>query len=163
MLLMHVILQTRRNCHYAQIREVSLSLGELFYLRAILQMRPAPFFLNARTINNVQYQMFQDAAAAIGLFEDQTEAHYILNEAINTLKTPTQLRLLFVQLLVDKCILTLLQFWNTFQINLCLDFSLRYPDLPQIAIDHGLDHIGILLKEQGRQLFEYNLPQPTTY
>lgn len=160
---MHVILRTGRFRHYARIREVSLSRGELFYLRAVLQTRPANSFSDARTVNGVEHQTFQDAAAAIGLFEDQTEADYILNEAIQALKTPTQLRFLFVQLLIDECILTPLQFWNTFQNNLCLDYTLRYPDLPQIAFDHGLDHIGGLLEEQGKQLSEYNLPQPTTY
>lgn len=128
-----------------------------------MQIRPASSFLDAHTINDIQYQTFQDAAAATGLFENQTKAHYILNEAINTLKTTTQLQLLFIQLLVDECILTPLQFWNTFQDKLCLNFSLCYPDLPQIAIDHGLDHIETLLEEQGRQLSEYNLPQPMTY
>lgn len=89
---MHVIVRTGRNHHYAWICEVSLSLGELFNLHAILQICPASSSLDARTVNNVQYQIFQDAAAATGLFKSQTKAHYILNEAIDTLKTPTQLR-----------------------------------------------------------------------
>lgn len=160
---MHVILRSDKYQHYARIRDVSLSRGELFYLRAVLQKRPATSFMNARTVEGVEYETFQDAATAIGLFENQTEAEYIINEAISTLKTPTQLRFLFVQLLVDECILTPLQCWNTFQNSLCLDFTLQYPDLPQMAIDHGLDHVGQLLEEQGKQLSEYNLPQPTTY
>jgi hypothetical protein len=66
-------------------------------------------------------------------------------------------------LLIDECILTPLQFWNFFQDKSCLNCFLRYPDLPQITFDHGLDHTGTLLEEQGRQLSEYNLQQPTTY
>ena len=116
-----------------------------------------------RTVNGIVYSTFQEAAGAIGLFQDQTELEYILNEAINTLKTPTQLRFLFVQFLVNECILTPLQCWNAFKNSLCLDFTLQYPDLPQIVFDHGLDHIALLLEEQGKQLSEYNLPQPTTY
>jgi hypothetical protein len=56
--IMHVILRSGRTRHYARIREVSLSQGELFYLRAILQMRPANSFSDARTINGIQYQTF---------------------------------------------------------------------------------------------------------
>ena len=160
---MHVILRTGRSRHFARIRNVSLSQGELFYLRAILQLRPASSFSDIRTINGIEHQTFQDAARAIGLFETETEAHYILNEAINRLKTPSQLRFLFVQLLIDENIVIPIQFWNTFQDKLCLDFSLRYPDLPQIATDHGLEHIEQLLEEQGKQLSDYNLPQPITY
>ena len=160
---MHVILRTGRSRHFARIRDVSLSQGELFYLRAILQIRPATSFSDARTTNGFEHETFQDTANAIGLFENETEAHYILNEAIRSLKTPSQLRFLFVQLLIDECILIPLQFWNTFQDRLCFDFSLRYPDLPQMATDHSLEHLEQLLEEQGKQLSEYNLPQPITY
>ena len=158
-----VILHTGRLHHFARIHNVSLSQGELFYLRAILQMCPVSSFSDIQTINGIEHQTFQDAACAIGLFETETEAHYILNKAINRLKTPSQLHFLFIQLLIDENIIILIQFWNTFQDKLCLNFSLRYPNLPQIATDHGLEHIEQLLEEQDKQLSDYNLPQPITY
>ena len=160
---MHVIFRTGRFCHYARIRDVPPGRGELFYLRAILQHRPAASYSDARTVNGIEEQTFHDAVTALGLFANRNEADYAISEAVETLKTPTQLRALFVQVLLDESTLTPLQCWNTFQIKLCRDFILRYPDIPQIAIDHGLDHIGQLLEEHGKRLSDYNLPEPTTY
>jgi hypothetical protein len=149
--------------HYARIRDVLPSWGELFYLHALLQHHPATSFSDARTVNGVEHQTFQDAVAATGLFANSNEAHYALSEAIGTLKTPSQLRCLFVQMLLDESTFTPLHCWNTFQIQLCYDFILRYRDLPQIAIDHGLNYIGQLLEEHGKHLSDYGLPEPTTF
>lgn len=139
---MHVILCTGRFRHYARIRDVPPGRKELFYLHALLQLCPAASHSDARTVNGVEEQTFHDAVTALGLFANLNEADYAISEAIETLKTPTRLRALFVQILIDESTLTPLQCWNTFQIKLCRDFILRYPDVPQIAIDYGLDHIG---------------------
>jgi PIF1-like helicase len=160
---MHIVLRSGSSRHYARICDVLLSRGELFYLRAILQLRPAIFFSDARTVNGVQYQTFQDAVAAIGLFEDTDEGHYAISEAISTLKTPSQLRYLFVKMLLSECLIMPLHCWDTFQINLCYNFVVHYRDLPQIAIDHSLNHIGMLLKEHGKNLSDYGLLEPTTF
>jgi hypothetical protein len=68
-------------------------------------------------------------ASALGIFADQTIAEFAMNESIHSLKTPNQLRILFVDLLTDNSILTPLQFWNMFQYDLCRDFTLQNPDL----------------------------------
>jgi ATP-dependent DNA helicase PIF1 len=132
-------------------------------LCAILQLHPAISFSDAWTVNGVQYQTFQDAVATIGLFEDSDEGHYTISEAISTLKTPSQLCYLFVKMLLSECLIMPLHCWDTFQINLCYDFVVRYRDLPQIIIDHGLNHIGMLLEEHGKNLSNYGLPEPTTF
>ena len=160
---MHVVLRTARYRHYARIREVPLARGELFYLRALLLLRPASSFTDARTIHGVEQESFQSAASALGIFADQTIAEFAMNESIRSLKTPNQLRILFVDLLTDNSILTPLRFWNTFQYHLCRDFTLRNPDLPQIGIDHALDHVARLLEEYGKHLSDFQLPEPATY
>ena len=38
-----------------------------------------------------------------------------------------------------------------------------YQDLPQIAINHGLNHNGKLFEEYGKNLSNYGLPKPTTF
>jgi hypothetical protein len=160
---MHVIMRTAKYRHYARIQDVPPSRGELFYLRALLQHRPASSFVDVRTIDGIEYNTFQEAAIRLGLFADDHEAEYALTEAIQTLKTPHQLRVLFVHLLVNECILTPIEFWNTFQYHLCLDFTLRCPDVPNVGVDHGLQHIGQLLEEYGKHPSDYHLPEPTTY
>ena len=160
---MQVILRTGRLSHFARIRDVSPSRGELFYLRALLQLRPANSFSDLRTVNGIERQSFQDAATAIGLFEHETEANYVLTESITTLKTPNQLRHLFVDLLVNDCILTPLLCWNTFRGNLSRDFNMRHPNMPYLAFDSTLENIGHRLEEYGRRLSDYQLPEPIIY
>ena len=157
---MHVILRSENYRHYARIKEIPNMRGELFYLRALLHHRPASSFSDARTVDGVQLETFQDAATALGLFRDQTEAEYILSESVHTLKTPSQLRVVFVHLLANNEILTPLHCWNTFCYDLCRDFTLRYPHTPQIAVDHGLESISHMLEEHGKRLSDYQLPEP---
>jgi hypothetical protein len=160
---MHVILRTATARHFARLHDISLSHGDAFYLRAILQLRPCSSFLHARTVDGVEYTSYQNAATALHLFSEETEAEYTLREAIEHLKTPAQLRYLFVDLLVDDCILTPLLFWDTFRHKLCKDFCLRHPAVPQIGIDHALEHLALLLEEHGKRPSDYHLPEPTTY
>ena len=160
---MHVILRGSQRRHYARIRDVPNAHGELFYFRALLQNRPSSSFRDARTIDGVEYHTFQEAATALGLFADENEAEYALWEGIRALKTPKQLRFLFVHLLVNDCILTPLLYWDTFQVHLCHDFILRHPDTADLAIQHGLEHISQLLEEHGKQPSDYDLPQPVFF
>lgn len=155
---MHVILRSYHHRHYARIREVSNARGEVFYLRALLHQQPARSFAHLRTVNGVCYNSFQEAATAYGLFDRQSEAEYILRESIRTLKTPAQLRHLFVHLLIMDRILTPLQCWNTFQNNLCLDFRLRYPHASPYVTHHALQHLSNMLEEHGKHLSDYQLP-----
>lgn len=123
--LMHVIQRDIAHPHLARIDSVRPSQGEPFYLRAILQSRPALLFIDARTVNGNVYETFQQAAIALGLFADQNEAQYAMQEAINSLATPRQLRLLFIHLLVNDCILTPIDFWTAYREHMAHDFNLQ--------------------------------------
>ena len=157
---MHVILRQADKRHLARLREVPPSRGELFYLRALLQHRPANSFIDARTINGILCNSYQEAATILGIFADEKEAEYGMREAIQFLKTPRQLRLLFVHLLINDCIPSPIDFWQIFEVNLQLDFTLRLPDAPRLATDQTLEEIGRYLEEHGKHLANYGLPEP---
>jgi hypothetical protein len=156
----HVILRQNDKRHLARLRDVPPSHGELFYLRALLRHRPADSFLDARTINGTLCDSYQQAATVLGIFANEKEAEYGMREAIHYLKTPRQLRLLFVHLLVNDCIPSPIDFWRIFENSLQLDFVLRLPDAPRLATDNALEEIGRYLEEHGKQLTNFGLPQP---
>jgi hypothetical protein len=160
---MHVILRSPANPHISRIREVRPSEGEVFYLRALLQHRPASSYVDARTINDIECPTFQQAATELGLFANEKESEYALMEAIQSLKTPQQLRLLFVHLLVNDCIATPLAHWETFQDNFALDYTLQNNNALDIGLDHALQEIGQHLEEYGKTLSDYGLPEPMSY
>jgi len=54
-----------------------------------------------RSVGNTIYQTFQQAAAALGLFQNATEAHYALTDGTNNFASPHQLRFLLCQLLLN--------------------------------------------------------------
>jgi hypothetical protein len=157
---MHVILRSVKARHYARMRDVPKGRGELFYLKALLVCRPAYSYLDLKTVEGTIHPSFQEAATALRIFARQSEAEYALREAIRVLKTPAELRFLFVYLLVNDCVLTPLDCWNCFQQNLCLDFCLRNPDAEDVGVTQGLQDISRLLEEHGKQPSDYDLPQP---
>lgn len=121
---MHVILCTPGHPHISCICNVCPSEEEVFYLHALLQHRPASSYVDARTVDNVEYATFQEAATELGLFENKKEVEYAMMEAIQMLKTPQQLHLLFMNLLVNDCVPTPLGCWETFQESFALDYTL---------------------------------------
>ena len=57
------------------------------------------------------YPTYQEAAIALHLFRDNREAEYALNEAIASYSRPSQLRLLFANLLMDLPFLVI-ELWD---------------------------------------------------
>jgi hypothetical protein len=121
---MHVILQMPGNPHISHIQDVCPSEGDIYYLCALLQHRPASSYVDARTVNDIEFATSQEAATELGLFANEKESEYALTEAIQSLKTPQQLCLLFVHLLVNDCVPTPLAHWDTFQESFALDYTL---------------------------------------
>ena len=161
---MHVVQRDIAHPHLSRINPVRPSQGELFYLRAILQSRPVLSFIDARTVNDEVYETFQEAAIALGLFADHNEAQYAIHEAIHTtLATPRQLRLLFVHLLVNDCILTPIDLWATYKEYMAHDFTLQLGLNIDLALNRALEELGKSLEEYGKSLSFYGLPEPTTF
>jgi hypothetical protein len=157
---MHVILRSHKNPHVARIQPVHLSLGEVFYLRALLQTWPARSFEDLRTVNGTVYPSFQEASIALNLFSDETEAEYCLNEAIGSLRTPYQMRLLFVHLLTNDCITSPLTIWEKFKNALSEDFYFSNDQRWSSAFTDSLLQISANLREHGKTPGDYGLPQP---
>lgn len=157
----HVILRTARD-HISRLQQARPSEGERFYLRTLLQHKTARSFNELLTVDGIQHSSFQEAARALGLFTDDNEASLALDEAVHSLKTPRQIRILFVHLLVNDCIVSLIEAWERFNNCLSYDFSLRPGATIDVAYDLALDEIGHYLEEYGKSLSHFGLPEPVS-
>ena len=108
---MNVILRSPSLPHISHIHDVH---PDMFYLHALLQHRPASSHVDAQAVDGVELPTYQEAATELGLFANENESQYALMEAIQSLKTPRQLWLLFVHLLVNDCVPTPLAHWKIF-------------------------------------------------
>ena len=156
----HVILRDRSHPYITRIHSVPPSQGELFYLRTILQHQPQHLYEDARTVQNIIFSTFWEAAIALGIFANEKEAEYALNEAVHELRTPRQLRLLFVLLLVNDCVATPLRLWELFHISFSWDHVLCHGNVLQIGLDYTLEELNNSLEEHCKTVADYGLPQP---
>lgn len=159
----HVVQRNISQKHIARLQTIRPTQGELFYLRCILSHRPVMSFLDARTANGTCWSTYQEAATSLGIFGGESEATYAFIEAIQDLRTPAQLRILFIHMLVNDCITTPLAFWNTFTDELCLDFTLQHNNSKDLGLQTGLKEIARLLREYGKTNDTYGLPVAEIY
>ena len=157
---MHVILRQHNNPHINQLQPVKLSFGDVFYLRVLLQTCPARSFEELRTVDGILYPSFQAACVALNLFADETEAEYCFTEAINTLRTPHQMRLLLIHMLTNECITAPAAIWEKFQQPLSEDFHISNGGNWTLAFSSALLEIAGCLREYGKEPQDYGLPQP---
>ena len=157
---MHVILCHHNNPHITRLHPIRLSLGNIFYLRVLLQTRPARSFEELRTVDGIIYPSFQDACIALNLFSDETEAEYCFTEAVESLHTPYQLRLLLIHMLTNECITTPAAIWEKFQQPLSEDFHISNGGNWNLAFSNALPEIAGHLREYGKEPQNYGLPQP---
>ncbi|KAJ6019739.1 hypothetical protein N7499_003178 [Penicillium canescens] len=140
-----------------RLQTVPLRLKETFYLRALLQVRPANSFEDVRTMRGHCYPTYQEAATELGLFQDNHEAVYAMNEAITAYSRPSQLRFLFAQLL-SNLPFPAVELWSRFQGDLNADYRLRHPTAH--ATDLALQDLARYLSAQGSSLAQCGLPEP---
>ena len=157
---MHVILRHHNNPHITRLHPIRLSLGDIFYLRVLLQTRPARSFEELRTVNGTLYSSFQDACIALNLFSDETEADYCFTEAVESLHTPYQLRLLLIHMLTNECVTTPAALWEKFQQPLSEDFQVSNGGNWNLAFSSALLEIAGHLRKYGKEPQDYGLPQP---
>ena len=118
---------------------------------------------NTCTINGIVHETFQEAAIVLGLFTDQNEAQYAIQEAINTLATPCQLCQLFVHLLINDCILAPIDMWTTYWQHMAHDFTLEFGLNMDLGLNCALEELNKSLEEHGESLSFYGLPDPLTF
>jgi hypothetical protein len=111
-------------------------------------------------VDNVEYATFQEVVIELGPFADSNEATYAMLEAVQTLRTPRQLRLLFVHLLVNDCVDSPITMWETFQHEISFDYILRANNIIPIGLNSALDDLSHLLEEYGKCLGDFGLPEP---
>ncbi|KAF7344341.1 ATP-dependent DNA helicase [Mycena sanguinolenta] len=117
----------------------------------------------ARTVADIEYGSFQEAARELGLFADRNEATYAMLEAIRDLRTPRELRILFVHLLIHECVDGPLTLWELVQDHLAQDFILQTNNCANLGINLALDDISHLLEEYGKHLSDFGLPEATIH
>ncbi|RXW13239.1 hypothetical protein EST38_g12616 [Candolleomyces aberdarensis] len=157
---LHVILGDKSHQHLARIETVRPTRGDVFYLRVILMNCPSRSFIDARTVAGTPYHTFQQAAIALGLFGDGNEALFAIEEGVATLRTPREIRVLFIHLLIHDCIEAPLQIWQQFGEYMSFDFTLRNNGLVDLGMNAALQEMAFFLAEYGKSLHQYGLPQP---
>lgn len=161
--IMHVIQRDPSRPHLSRLQFVHISRGELFYLRSLLLSRPGTSWEDLRTIQGTVHPSFQAACIALGLFTDKNEAQVCMQEAVDTLRTPYQIRILFIHLLTNSCISTPLQLWNEFQLKISEDFIMAATGNVEQGCNEALKQLESLLQSHGKHLNNYGLPQPSTH
>jgi len=160
---MHVVQRDPSRPHLSRLQSVHISRRELFYLRNLLLTRPGISWEDLRTIRGTIYPSFQAACLALGLFADKDEAEVCMQEAVDTLRTPQQLRILFVHLLTNSCVGTPLRFWDEFRPKISQDFILAANGDVEGGCNEALKHLGFFLQGHGKCLDDFGLPQPLAH
>ncbi|OBZ67116.1 hypothetical protein A0H81_12909 [Grifola frondosa] len=87
------------------------------------------------------------------------KAEHALAEAAHRLKSPHQLRLFFVYLLVNDYVKSPYTTWQTYQDIFSQDFILECDNI-NVGVNKALHTISRLLEEHGKSLGMYGLPDP---
>ena len=143
--------------HVVRLQSVRPSQGEVFYLRSILSIRPGQSYNDLKFFNGVQYSTYQEAAQAMGIFANEIECVIAFTEAISFHKSPSQLRFLFVHMLVNECIETPIEFWDRFKAQMAYDFYLQARGNPLVAETRCLENVNRYLEEYGRDLNDFGI------
>lgn len=160
---MHVVQRNPSRPHLSRLQSVHISRGELFYLRSLLLSQPGSSWEDLRTIDGTVHPSFQAACITLGLFADRNEAQVCMQEAVDTLRTPHQLRVLFIHLLTNSCVPTPLELWDEFRPKISEDFIQAAAGDIERGYNETLDQLGSLLQSHGKHLNDYGLPQPLTH
>ncbi|KAI0930671.1 hypothetical protein AcW1_010284 [Taiwanofungus camphoratus] len=102
----------------------------------------------------------QDPSNSFGLSLEDLKAEHALREAVQMLKTPHQLRLFFVHLLVNDFVNSPISTWRAFRDAFAQDYILESDNI-NIGINQALEEIGRCLEEHGKSLGVYGLPEPS--
>ncbi|OBZ77961.1 ATP-dependent DNA helicase pif1 [Grifola frondosa] len=89
------------------------------------------------------------------------EAQLAILEGIQALRTPRQLRILFIHLLVNDCILAPQSVWEEHSEALSRDFILHHNNVSALGVDDALEELARYLEEYGKSLTDYGLPEPS--
>ncbi|CEL93982.1 unnamed protein product [Vitrella brassicaformis CCMP3155] len=135
------------------------SQGERYYLRLLLKSSVARHtFESIRTINDVTYDTYGEAAKAAGLLEGHTYVENVMREAVEEQAVfPYQLRFLFMILILNhEC--SAKSIFNQYLPFMVDDYE--EVDDPEAARERLLREISEDLQENGKSNTDCGLPEP---
>jgi len=146
-------------------------MGDRYYLRLLLTVvRGAKSFEDLRTVDGIQCETFKGACIALRLLEDDGQWIAMFRDA-QEFMTGSAFRHLFALALQHTTITNPLAIWEEFRESFCDDLAhllvtgtviipVGGEDMRAgLAHDYGLYHIQDFLKEYGKSLVEFGLPQ----
>nr|GEW70121.1 DNA helicase [Tanacetum cinerariifolium] len=150
-----------------RLAHVHPSAGELFYFRMLLcHQKGCQSFEDIRTVNNRLYSTFRSACEAFRLLGDDKEWDTALMEACFS-STPSELRILFVQLLIFCEVSDPLKLWRKYWRRMSDDIprttskSLRISQLhinDPVLEEYALFELEFILKTFSKSLEYFGLP-----
>lgn len=161
----HIVHRRSRGLKVARLQTVRPGHGEVFYIRMLLFHHPARSFEDLRTIDGALHPSFQEAARAAGLFAEENEGLLAMEDAVASMRSPKQLRFLFVMLVVEGS--PALDIWDRFKCDLSRDFLRDCPQPPapellQLSLDNALRDLDLMFSERGSSNADFGLPSPAT-
>ena len=141
---------------------VSITAGELFYLRLILYNFNRASFEDCKCFARISYSTYQEAAIAAGIVKDKNEVFTCFEEALKfPFNTPAELRSLFVMTTIQGYpTLKILQ-EQKFKEMLYTDFYHDYEeDNPVAAWNDLLRDLCSRFESEGKNMQDYGLPLP---
>jgi hypothetical protein len=137
--------------------------GDVFYLRALLLHRSARDWIDLRTVDRTPYGTYQEAARALGLFDNRDEGIVAFEELLDSGAAPAQLRWIFAVLAVEGG--PALTIWEAHEDALFADIqdrALRFTasPTPDFVRNEVLIALQSLLQGLGKSLMDIGLPEP---
>ena len=157
--LYYMVISRQGKTVISRLRSMPPKSGELFYLRAVLQHKAGQSWNDLYTIDGVMYPSFQAVAIALGLFPQDGEAYYAMQEAIQVLYSPSQLRFLFASILTEFPT-DAPQLYADFLEDMASDLKLVFPYNNQWE-NELRQSLQRYLQSRGSSLKDYDLPMPT--
>lgn len=139
-----------------RIAIVAPRLGEIYYIRLLLQIRPARSFEALRTVDGVIFETFQEACVELGVFRDKNEANHTIEEAIEMHYSPQHIRFLFAHLLVDLEPAGRV-LWDQYKSSMIADFA-NFPSIERRERE-ALRDLQRLLQGRNANLCNFGLPE----
>ena len=125
---------------------ISPMMGELFYLHCLLIHHPAWNYEDLHSFGSQTFETYHEAAIHLGLFTNNTEGFYAIEEAVASYLPPSQLQFLFAHIIIKGYPAQPL--WDTYCEALSIDFAHNLHSVEH-GIDHTLQQIGEFIEDGG--------------
>ena len=154
--------RTDRNPSITRLEVISITAGELFFLRLILLNYPKRSYAECLQFNNRTYTSYQESAVAAGIVRDNDEVYSCFEEAEHFQDmTPAELRTLFVISTLQGFPTLRILNENRFRVLLYDDYLHNYnPPNQAAAWNDLLCDFSRRFESDGKNMKDYGLPEP---